>query len=65
MFASEVHPQRCRLYRVMRTDLQTYDRVVLTYAPTDYATAVHRASDYQRWFDPDYRRYDYRVCSAS
>jgi len=61
MFASIVSSDRCQLYTVVRTDLLSWDREVLTYPPTDYMTAVARSLDYQRQFDPSLERYDYRV----
>jgi len=61
MFASIVSSDRCQLYTVVRTDLLSWDREVLTYPPTDYMTAVARALDYQHQFDPSLERYDYRV----
>ena len=61
MFASTISSDRCQLYTVVRTDLLSWDREVLTYPPTDYMTAVARALDYQRQFDPSLERYDYRV----
>lgn len=63
MFASTVSNDRCRLYTVMRTDMTNYDRVVLTYPPSDYQTAAHRAAHYQRTFG-DNGRWDYRVCAC-
>ena len=65
MFASIVSDQRCQLFTVMRTDLNTWDRVLLTYPPSDYLTAVKRAADYQRAFDHKRERYDYRVHMCS
>ena len=61
MFASTISSDRCQLYTVVRTDLLSWDREVLTYPPTDYMTAVARSLDYQRQFDPSLERYDYRV----
>ena len=60
MFASVVAPERCELFTVVRTDLNSWERVVLSYPPSDYATAVQRAADYQRRFSDG--RFDYRVC---
>lgn len=56
----------CDLFCVVRTDISTadYERVTLSYAPTDYLTAVKRAARYQRTFDPSRKRYDYRVSSC-
>ena len=58
---------RCHLYYVERTDMQSelWDRVNLSYPPSDFMTAVARAADYQRRFDPMRTRYDYRVTMAS
>ena len=63
MFASVVSPHNCQLFCVVRTDMASpnWDRVRLTYPPSDMPTAVRRAADYQRWFDPDRQRYDWRV----
>ena len=61
MFASIVSPHRCELFTVVRTDLNSWDREVLTYPPSDFPTAVKRAADYQRRFGQD-GRFDYRVC---
>ena len=61
MFASIVSPDRCQLYTVLRTNLSTWDREVLTYPPSDFATAVERAAWYQRMFDPTREHYDWRV----
>ena len=61
MTVSFVSEQRCELYSVVRTDLRTFDKQVLTYAPTDFMGAVARAAHYQREFDPSRERYDYRV----
>ena len=65
MFASIVTSDRCQLYTVERTDLLSWDRELLTYPPSDYMTAVRRALDYQREFDPSIERYDYRVTMCS
>ena len=65
MFASIITDDRCELYTVIRTDLTTWDRVVLTYPPSDFATAVKRAAAYQRNFDHKRERYDYRVHMCS
>ena len=56
----------CELFVVVRTDMSTPDwtRTTLTYAPTDYLTAVKRAASYQRTFDPNRARYDYRVANC-
>ena len=62
--ASLVTQQRCQLFTVIRTDMQTGDRVVLTYPPSSYLTAVKRAAHYQRTFDHKRKRYDYRVHSC-
>lgn len=51
----------CLLYCVERTDLLTWERRPLTYALTDFTTAVNRAAHYQKTFDPKCERYDYRV----
>jgi len=61
MFASVVSRERCELFTVVRTDLATYEQRVLTYPPSDYLVAVHRAAEYQRTFDPGRKRVDYRV----
>ena len=59
--------QRCTLYVVVRTDMSTptWERRVLTYKPRDYLSAVKLAAKYQREFDPNHTRYDYRVGLAS
>ena len=59
MFASLVTDERCDLFTVVRTDLLTWDKVVLTYAPSDFQTAARRALHYQSIWGGD--RYDYRV----
>jgi hypothetical protein len=64
MTVSLVTQQRCDLFTVVRTDLRTWERLLLTYPPSDYLTAVHRAADYQRTFDHHRERYDYRVTSC-
>ena len=56
-----VTSDRCQLYTVVRTDLLSWDREVLTYPPSDYMTAVRRSLEYQQQFDPSLERYDYRV----
>jgi len=61
MFASIVSPERCELFCVMRTDMRTGERKVLTYPPADYRTCVYRAHEYQRTFDPMRSRFDWRV----
>lgn len=58
MFVSN---QFCELFTVIRTDLTTYEQRVLSYPPSDYLTAVHRAAEYQRTFNPRRDRVDYRV----
>ena len=63
MFASVITEDRCDLFTVLRTNLSTYERVALSYPPTDFDTAVNRARIYQRSFDPEGTRYDYRVTS--
>ena len=62
-----VTTQRCTLYVVVRTDTSTspWEQRVLTYAPRDYLSAVKLAAKYQREFDPNHTRYDYRVGLAS
>lgn len=65
MFASIITDDRCDLYTIMRTDLTTWDRVVLTYPPSDFMTAVRRAAHYQRTWDPSRARWDYRVHQCS
>jgi hypothetical protein len=64
MTVSLVTSQRCELFAVVRTDWLTDERRLLTYPPSDYLTAVHRAARYQRTFDPRRQRYDYRVTSC-
>ena len=61
---SVVTNQRCQLFVVVRTDLSTCERRVLTYAPRDYLSAVKLAAKYQRTFDPKHTRWDYRVGNA-
>ena len=63
MFASVVSTDRCDLFRVVRTDLHNWDRIVLTYPATDYQTAVRRAAYFQQFWGQA-GRYDYRVCNA-
>ena len=65
MFASTVTDERCDLFTVIRTDLETFDKVVLTYPPSDFQTAVRRADHYQRTWDPSRDRWDYRVHMCS
>ena len=65
MFASIVTDERCELFTVIRTDLQSFDKVVLTYPPSDFTTAVSRAAHYQRTWDPSRERWDYRVHMCS
>ena len=62
---SHVSPHRCQLFTVERTDLRTWERITLSYPPSDQPTAVRRAADYQRWFDPERSRWDFRcgMCS--
>ena len=64
MFASLVTPERCELFTVVRTDMRTGERKRLTYAPSDYRTAVYRANEYQQTFDPMRARFDWRVDHA-
>ena len=54
---------QCDLFTVVRTDVTTtpWERVELSYPPSDFMTAVGRAAYYQRTFDPRSERYDYRV----
>jgi len=61
MTVSVVTQQRCELFTVVRTDMRTGERKTLTYPPCDYLTAVYRANDYQRTFDPMRARFDWRV----
>ena len=63
MFASIATHDRCDLFRVMRTDLNNWDRLVLTYPPCDYQTALKRARYYKAHFSQG-GRYDFRVCNA-
>ena len=64
---SHVSADRCQLYYVERTDMQSelWDRINLSYPPSDFMTAVTLAADYQRRFDPKRERFDYRVTMAS
>ena len=65
---SYVARERCQLYTVIRTDMKSelWDReLMLTYPPSDFMTAVARAAEYQRRFDPTRERYDYRVHMCS
>ena len=50
----------CDLFRVLRTDTETWEQRFLTYGPTDFATATQRARYYQQTFSRS-GRYDYRV----
>ena len=63
MFASTVSTDRCDLYRVVRTDLNTWERTLLSYPPCSYQMAVKRARYYKQAFGQN-GRYDYRVCFA-
>ena len=63
MFASIVTRDTCPLFTVMRTDLSTYERKYMTFAPSTYLVAVKRAARCQRELDPKRQRYDYRVAS--
>jgi len=65
MFASIVSRHHCQLFNVVRTDLRTWERTILSYPPSDMPTAVRRAADYQRWFDPDGTRWDFRCGRCS
>ena len=62
-FASTVTADRCELFYVARVDKAgpqwTYTR--LTYPPSDFQTAIKRASQYQQEFDPMRSRYSYTV----
>ena len=53
----------CDLYAVVRTDKSKspWLRRALSYAPSDYMTAMRRADYYQQTFDPACQRFDYRV----
>ena len=62
---SHVSPDFCQLFHVVRTDLRTWERTILSYPPSDMPTAVRRAADYQRWFDPDGTRWDFRCGRCS
>ena len=64
MFASIVTEDRCELFTVLRTNLSTYERVALSYPPTDFDTAVRRARIYQESFDSQRTSYDYRVTAC-
>ena len=63
MFASIVTDERCALFCVVRVDHATtpwtYTRMS-GFPPSDFRTAVRRAADYQRWFDPDRERFTFR-----
>ena len=59
-----VSRETCQLFTVLRTNKLTGDVVTLTYAPTNYLTAVRRASRYQRHFDPNADVFYYRVHMA-
>ena len=67
MFDPVSHVSRhcCQLYNIVRTDLRTWERTILTYPPSDMPTAVRRAAEYQRTFDPTRQHYDWRcgMCS--
>ena len=56
----------CQLFTVVRTDMSTtpWTMQELPYAPRSFMNAVSLAAIYQRRFDPDKRRYDYRVSMA-
>ena len=64
MFASIVSPHFCELFRVSRIHKDTGDVTLLSYPPSDMATAVHRASDYQRRFDPLSEQYYWRATAC-
>ena len=53
----------CDLFTVVRTDksVTPWVRRSLSYPPSDYMTAMHRADYYQHTFDPTCNRFDYRV----
>ena len=52
--------EACDLFRVLRTDTETWERRYLTYPASDFATASRRADYYQSTFGHG-GRYDYRV----
>jgi len=63
---SELTGQICDLFTVVRTDMSSdnWERVTLSYGPSDYMCAVKRARYYQETFDPNRERFDYRVSGA-
>lgn len=65
MFASLVSRHRCELYTIVVTDLITYEHRSLNIAPSNMPTMVRRASNFQRWFDPHHKRFDFRVGRCS
>ena len=54
----------CDLFYVERFNTRTYERRILSYPPSDFATATTRATHYQRTFGRD-GRYRYAVEMAS
>lgn len=48
------------LFAVIRTSISG-DSQALTYAPTDYRSAVQRAAWYQRVFDPKHEHYSWWI----
>ena len=54
----------CDLFYVERFDKSTFERKILSYPPSDFATASTRAAYYQREFGHD-GRYRYAVEMAS
>ena len=64
-FASIVTDDCCQLYQVVRTNLHTWEKDILTYPPSDFMPAVERAAWYQRTFDPQREHYDWRVTMCS
>ena len=62
---SHVSPERCQCFTVMRTDLKTWDREVLTFVFTTFKLASKRAEWYQKTFDPSREHYDWRVHMCS
>ena len=63
MQISHVSRERCDLFKVVRTNLTTWNRQVLSYPPTDYATAVAMARHFKQELGNE-EGYDYRVCHA-
>jgi len=65
MFASLVTQQRCDLFTVMCTDLETWDRYECTWLRSNFKDASLRALEYQFSMDPLRKSLDFRVHQCS